>query len=118
MIAIELPWPPRVLHPNSREHWAAKARATKKAREDAGWLAREAGIRTGDPDIPSELKVTVTFSPPNSRAHDRDNLLANCKAYFDGIADVLGVNDSGWDFETRIGEVVPLGSVLIELEAK
>lgn len=94
-----------------------KARKAKNARTVAAWTAREAGIRPGDCDIPQALKVTVTFCPPDKRARDRDNLLANCKAYFDGIADVLGVNDSSWDFTTRAGDIVKRGAVHIELEA-
>lgn len=117
MIAIALPWPPRSLHPNARTHWARKAKDAKQARATAGWCAKEAGIRLNDPDIPQALEVTVTFCPPDKKARDRDNLLANCKAYFDGIADVLGINDSAWDFTTRVGDVVKHGAVRIELEA-
>ena len=29
---ITLPWPDRALHPNSRVHWAQKAKATKAGR--------------------------------------------------------------------------------------
>lgn len=117
MIAIDLPWPPRALHPNAREHWGTKDRATRKARADAAWLAKAAGLRRGDRDIPDALRVTVVFFPPDKRDRDRDNLLANCKAYFDGISDVLGVNDSKWDFTTRAGDIVKHGAVRIELEA-
>jgi len=44
MIAFLIPWPSRVLHPNSRTHWARKAKAAKVARQAAGWIAKEAGI--------------------------------------------------------------------------
>lgn len=117
MIAITLPWPPRSIHPNARAHWGKKASDTKHARKTAGWCAREAGLRPGDPDIPANMKVTVVFYPPDAKVRDRDNLLANCKAYFDGIADALGVNDSGWDFTTQVGDIVKKGAVRVELEA-
>jgi len=117
MIAIDLPWPPRALHPNASTPWWKRALHTRKARAAAGWAAKGAGLRHGDPDIPAALKVTVIFCPPDKRGRDRDNLLANCKAYFDGIADVLGMNDSAWDYTTRLGDVVkPHGAVRIELE--
>ncbi|KRB22945.1 hypothetical protein ASE05_16045 [Mesorhizobium sp. Root172] len=116
-MSIDLPWPPRALHPNARVHYMRKARVAKFARDAAGWAVLKAGIRRNDPDITPAMRVTVTFSPPDRRDRDRDNLLANCKAYFDGISDVLGVNDSKWDFTTRAGDIVKHGAVRIELEA-
>src|SRR3546814_16726876 len=41
-----------------------------------------------------DIRVVLTLYPPDRRQRDRDNLLSNCKAYLDGIADALGVNDS------------------------
>src|SRR3546814_1232582 len=41
-----------------------------------------------------DIRVVLTFYPPDRRQRDRDNLLSNCKASLDGIADSLGVNDS------------------------
>ncbi len=95
MIVIDLPWPPRTLHPNARVHWRPKAAATKKARADAAVCAKVAKAPKMTADA---LSVAVMFSPPNKRAHDVDGLLSSCKAYFDGIADVIGVDDSKWTF--------------------
>lgn len=117
MIHINLPWPHKDLRPNARPHWAEKAKAVKQARAIAGWRAKMAGIRLGDPDIPAALKVTAVFSPPSRRHHDDDNMLASCKAYFDGIADVIGVDDSRWQIAMRREGVVKGGAVRIELEA-
>lgn len=117
MISIDLPWPSRVLHPNARAHWAQKAKAVKKARADAAWSAKAAGIRRGDYDIPLNLRVTAVFCPPDSRARDADGMLSSCKAYFDGIADVIGVDDSKWQIALRREAAVKGGSVRIELEA-
>ena len=117
MIAITLPWPANDLRPNARPHWAAKARAVKKARIEAAWSCKAAGIRKGDPDIPQALRVTAVFSPPTSHARDDDNMLSACKAYFDGIADFIGVDDSKWSIAIRREPVVKGGAVRIELEA-
>lgn len=118
MIAITLPWPPRTLHPNERPHWAKKAAATKQARASAGWAAKLAGIRLGDPDIPTALKVTAVFNPPDRRPRDMDGLISNIKAYCDGIADVIGIDDSKWEWQAPRREApVNGGSVRIELEA-
>lgn len=93
MNALVLPWPDRLLHPNSRPHWAAKAKATQAARATAHLLAKEAGWhRTALPE--GRLHLWVTFYPPNFRKRDDDGLLASFKAARDGIADALQIDDS------------------------
>jgi crossover junction endodeoxyribonuclease RusA len=116
MIRIELPWPPRELHPNGRPHFMAKAKAIKKYRADAATMTLKAGVRRNDPDIPQSLKVTVIFCPPSKRG-DVDNMLAAIKSGLDGIADVIGVDDSKWQIALRKDEPVKGGAVRIELEA-
>jgi crossover junction endodeoxyribonuclease RusA len=117
VIAIVLPWPPRSLHPNSRKHWAVKAKDAKQARITAAWCAREAGIRPNDPDIPQALKVTCIFSPPNRHKHDLDGCLSSLKSSLDGISDVIGVDDSKWYIAIRREAPTKGGAVRIELEA-
>ena len=117
MISIDLPWPSRDLHPNARVHWAKKARATKKARSDAAICTRAAGIRRNDPDIPQALKVTVIFYPPNNHKHDIDGCLSALKPSLDGVADVIGVDDSKWSIALRKDKVREGGAVRLELEA-
>lgn len=117
MIAIDLPWPSRDLHPNARVHWSVKARATKKARADAAICTRAAGIRCNDPDIPQALKVTVIFYPPNNHKHDLDGCLSALKPSLDGVADIIGVDDSKWSIALRKEKVLKGGAVRLELEA-
>lgn len=117
MIAITLAWPSSVLSPNARVHWGKKSTAVKRAREAAAWSCMVAGIRPNDPDIPQTLKVTAVFSPPDKRGRDDDNMLASCKAYFDGISKFIGVDDSKWSIAIRREAPVKGGSVRIELEA-
>lgn len=117
MVAIELPWPSRTLHPNARVHWARKAKAVKKARSDAAWCTKKVGVWPHDPDIPTTLKVTAVFCPPDNRARDIDGMLSSVKAYFDGIADIIGIDDSKWEIALRREAPVKGGSVRIELEA-
>ena len=112
---VDLTWPAKELHPNRRTHWAEKARATKKARADARSVASGAKLPRIDA---SAIKVTCIFSPPPvKRNRDADNLIAACKAYFDGIADAIGVNDSCfrhqepvWGLPTKGGKV----SIILE----
>lgn len=117
MITLPLPWPPRDLHPNARVHWARRARCTKTFRTIAAGTALAAGIRRTDPDIPQSLRVTVVFSPPDNRRRDLDGMLSSIKSYLDGIADVIGVDDSEWSIALRREAPVKGGSVRIELEA-
>jgi crossover junction endodeoxyribonuclease RusA len=117
MIRITLPWPPRELHPNSRIHWAKRAKFAKQCRTLAQGLTLAAGVRRGDSDIPHNLKVTAIFCPPDRRRRDLDNMLSSAKNFLDGIADVIGVDDSKWQIALRRDEPVKGGAVRIELEA-
>lgn len=110
---ITLPWPDRALHPNSRVHWAQKAKATKAARHVAFVAARAIGWT--NESVPSEgrLSLWIDFYPPDRRRRDDDGLLASMKAARDGIADALGIDDSRFvshhmlrDEVRRGGEVV------------
>ena len=84
-----LPYPHKALWPNGRAHWAVKAREVKKHRHWACMAARADYIRPG-----SKYRITITCCPKaRGPAPDADNIAAAGKAYIDGIADALGVND-------------------------
>src|SRR5688500_13394048 len=87
-ITITLPLPERDLSPNSRCHWARKARATKASRALAYAVAFVAmdRARLGRPRW-ERAEAQAVFFRPDRRRVDADNLAASCKAYFDGIAD-------------------------------
>lgn len=93
-ITLLLPQPPAALGPNARAHWAVRARFTRALRA----CAREAAIDRldaaglGRPRA-SAADVTVTLVPAAARRRDRDNILAGCKALFDGLADAGVVAD-------------------------
>lgn len=115
MITIELPWPSRDLHPNSRVHWAKKAKATKRARSDAAYLTLSRGVRTHDYFGVESLDVTLVFIPPDNRARDTDGMISSVKGYCDGIADVLGVDDSKWVLGIRREKPRKPGFVRVEV---
>jgi crossover junction endodeoxyribonuclease RusA len=117
MTRIELPWPPRELHPNTRIHWAKKAPKTRAARQWAQTATWKAGVRGNDQDIPIAIKATVVFCPPDKRARDIDGMLSSIKAYLDGISDVIGVDDSKWQLALRREDPRKGGAVFVELEA-
>lgn len=116
MIQIPLPWPAGPLHPNfrSRSHWP-KTRALKKARADANIATRAFSYGRADTRLGAgPLKIVTAFYPPTAHVRDGDNLLASCKAYFDGIAEALGVDDSRFEHQAPIlGEPVKGGNVIV-----
>jgi crossover junction endodeoxyribonuclease RusA len=113
-VRIELPWPYRKLHPNSRPHWRDKAKATKAAREFAHWTAKQAKLVIAPGTL---VRVRPVFVPPTYHARDVDGLLASLKAYLDGIADATGINDRNFRLgEARIEPFKAPGSVVLELE--
>lgn len=91
---IELPYPHKALWPNGRAHWAAKGKQTKLHRAWAYALAKSSlpvcFQHNGEP-IPVHIAI---YAKPRGQMPDADNVLASCKAYLDGIADALGVNDN------------------------
>lgn len=94
---ISLPWPDKRLSPNARLHWKAKVGPRQDARRRAGWLTVAAAgywtvkdaLKASEGPIP----VRITFYPPDKRHRDDDNMIASFKAWRDGVADALGVDD-------------------------
>lgn len=113
VLAIDLPWPSRDLHPNARVHWARKASAAAKARRDASVATRAAKVGRIEADA---LKVTAVFAPPNNRARDDDGLIASMKSALDGIADIIGVDDSKWRIFVEREPARKGGNVRVEIE--
>ncbi len=89
-MAIELPYPARSLWPNARPHWAALSVAKRKARNDAYLAARAANLDLSGGEYRPHITVHGLARGP---LPDKDNCVAAAKAYLDGIADALKVND-------------------------
>jgi len=104
-LSIWIGLPPRVLHPNARTHWAAKARAVKRYRLDCR-LSAMASLppdRTGFPWPVARVKADFYFSTVRQR--DEDNLLASLKAAFDGLQDA-GIVANDCTIRACVGQVV------------
>lgn len=87
---IRLPWPPSVLSPNDRSHWAKKSKVRAKYRSDCYYITKSFPIPAfADGNIP----LTIIFYPPSKRGFDADNLHARLKGGLDGVADAWGIND-------------------------
>jgi crossover junction endodeoxyribonuclease RusA len=97
MIEIDIGWPHEGLWPNGRPNRFEFSRHKRNAKNLAFFLTREqcrgAKIPTlaelGDP-VP--ITVVCVYSNEAHRP-DRDNIVAVCKAFFDGIAYVLVIDD-------------------------
>lgn len=92
-LELVLPWPSKDLSPNGRVHWRTKARATRSAFQTAVILAHEAGWRGAE--LPAgRLHLWVSFhQAPGKTLPDDDNMLGRFKAYRDGLAKVLDIDD-------------------------
>lgn len=112
-MTIILPWPPSALSPNHRGHWAQLAKAKKAYRTECAWQAKAQGARRLTAD---RLAVSFTFYPPSRRRMDLDNAIARLKAGIDGLADVLGVDDSRWVMTFAMADEVG-GMVKVEVTA-
>lgn len=92
-LELVLPWPSKDLSPNARVHYRVKAAATKLARHTAVVLAHEAGWK-GLQLPPGRLHLWIDcYQAPGKKLPDDDNMIGRCKAYRDGIAQVLGIDD-------------------------
>lgn len=109
---IRLPWPDKALSSNARTHWAQRSRATKKARHEAWALCKEAGARIDGP-----VEVAFAYFPPDRRKRDAQNMPAMLKAFIDGIADALGVDDAEFrvSFPKTFDRVTSGGCVLAHI---
>lgn len=114
MVRIVLPWPPSELSPNKRQHWAQLAKAKKLYRTACATRARIQGL---DRMAVNAVNLKLTFYPPTRRRFDLDNLLARMKSGLDGLADVIGVDDSRWTLEISKADRVG-GYVQVEITEK
>lgn len=112
-LCLTLPWPPKDLSPNQRLHHMALARAKKSYRTACAWQAKAQGAGRIEAE---RLTVNLTFVPPDRRARDADNCLASMKSGLDGLADVLGVDDSKWRISFEMSADIG-GMVKVEVVA-
>lgn len=91
---IELPYPDKILSPNSRSHWAQKSKAAKKARSDAFYIAKAAGYdKNTFAGYEGRLHFWIDIYAKTRNYPDADNVLSSLKNSLDGIADALELND-------------------------
>jgi crossover junction endodeoxyribonuclease RusA len=112
MITLTLPWPPSSLSPNARQHWRAHAKAKASYRTACAYHARMQGAKQIEAQ---RMAVRLRFVPPDRRRRDLDNLIASMKSGLDGLADVLGVDDSRWQLAAELVDGQIGGFVRVEV---
>ena len=102
---LELPYPPTVLNPNKKAHWAVKSNAAKKYRKQVGWIAKT---------HPPLKEFKITFHPRRKDA-DRDNAIAAFKSGQDGLQDAWGINDRDFIIHYQpLGKSIKGGKIILE----
>lgn len=95
---FDLPFPAKILWPNGRGHHMAKHRAFQEHKRWAYYATQAATpMLLCDAAANARVDWTVTVHPKTGNAIDDDNARASMKAYQDGIALALGVNDSAFN---------------------
>lgn len=105
---VLLPWPPKVLSPNARAHWRARAAAAKSYRMQCFIYAKRAALTAPA----GQILLTLEFLPPNARRRDDDNLVGAFKSGRDGLADALGIDDSRFVTLIKLGQQVHAGGAV------
>lgn len=111
---IELPYPPPVLSPNARVHWAKKARAFKAYKGMCGWQIAIWMLDALENDVEGITDYRLTFCPPDKHRRDIDNAIASFKAGIDALSSAAGVDDSKFKLTFAWGESVKGGAVIVE----
>lgn len=113
---LDLPFPAKILWPNGRGHRMAKSRENKKHK---GWAHTAALAERKHAPDGDRLRLVATFHcKPAGPLADKDNASSSLKAYQDGIAAALGVDDRYFEEpEIRFGDRVKGGKVIVEVIA-
>lgn len=112
---FELPFPALILWPNGRGHHMAKHREFQKHKS---WAcgALKAGLPPCFKHNGARIDWLVTFYPKTRHAIDDDNARASLKAYQDGFAVALGIDDKLFNApRIQFGEPVKGGRVVVQI---
>lgn len=116
-ISVECGWPIPRLWPNSRDHRMQVWRAQQAATREAYWATNLVKPRDWKPSG-ERFKLTIRAHPAVSRERDDDNLIAASKAFRDGIASALHVDDKLFDLQpVQWGDKHHQGRLFFDLES-
>lgn len=119
-MTIELPFPAKILWPNGRGHHMKKHRLFQDHKRWAYLAAYSVLPGCFKPTPDARFRLLITVHPKTRNAIDKDNASAAMKAYQDGIAKAMKVDDSRFELpDLQFGEPVKGGSVVVSImEAK
>jgi crossover junction endodeoxyribonuclease RusA len=110
---IELPFPAKILWPNGRGHHMKKHREFQKHK---GWAWAALCADRSYAYEGGRVRWSVTFYPKTRNEIDDDNARGSLKAYQDGLAKALGIDDTLFDAPTiHFAEPVKGGKVVVVL---
>lgn len=116
---IKLPYPDSALMPNKKngKHWGATNNEKKTALTSAYVLTKLA-VNKNNPQIIQNKKIAlnINYVQTDNRHRDLDNLLAASKAYLDGMAKGLGLDDRLFRPITIDSSVGSIKEMIISLE--
>jgi len=116
-VIVRLPYPDKVIWPNGRTLNRRYKSAAVKSHKRWAYLAALAADEGEQFLAPVEVRLTV-YPKARGPLPDQDNCSAACKAYLDGIADAIGVNDRNFTAPIiRYGERTKHGDFVLELVA-
>ena len=116
---VELPYPHKVLWPNGRtRHLGYKATLTRDHKNWAFWAVREKCKPGSLPDNIEHVKIGIKLVlKARTTAPDEDNTSAAMKAYLDGMAQAMGVDDKIFKPQpVEFGERTRNGAVIFTIE--
>lgn len=93
---VRLPYRTPPLSLNARQHWGAKARATKAVRRDVTLVLRSQRVPAA-----ARVEVQLGYTPRDRRRRDTDNLVATLKAIADAVVDAGIVPDDTPEFMAK-----------------
>ncbi len=116
MTAFTLPFPDKILWPNGRGHHMAKHRAFKQHKAWAFYATQAVTPMRFCDAAEARVDWSVTVHPKTRNGIDDDNARASLKAYQDGIALALGVDDRAFNApRLTFGEPIKGGLLSITL---
>ena len=98
-LTVDLPWPPAELNPNRKngKHWSSTHAIKTRYLADCRLLVLQAMGQAGYAPPAGAFGLTITFTAPDKRRRDMDNLLASLKSGLDGVSQALGVDDQHFE---------------------
>ena len=104
---------------NLREHWSKRARRAMEHRLEAGTMVMGCALleKLVLP-LKDDQTATITLTRIAPRPLDSDNVASAFKAFRDGVADALGVDDGSVRLLWQYGQEKGAAAVRVEIDVR